>query len=120
MKYTTALWVALAVIVAAAVAIGVIIFAVDSASEKQKTQTNASTARESADQLPSFSLPDYQSKIVSLDDLKREVLVINMWASWCPFCTNELPTFAKLQKAFPDRVRVIAMNRGESVQNVKC
>lgn len=45
----------------------------------------------------------------------ENVLVINSWASWCPFCVNELPDFNELGSEFKDRgVTVIAINRAES------
>ena len=39
--------------------------------------------------------------------------VINAWASWCPFCTKELPDLVALQKEFGDAVVVIGVNRNE-------
>ena len=46
--------------------------------------------------------------------LGEGVLVVNSWASWCPFCVNELPDFGELAQEYKDqRVTVIAVNRKE-------
>jgi thiol-disulfide isomerase/thioredoxin len=48
---------------------------------------------------------------VQIADLKGEVLVVNLWATWCPPCKTEMPSLARLQAAYPDRrVRVVAVS----------
>ena len=45
------------------------------------------------------------------------VVVINSWASWCPFCVNELPDFAALAEEYKSQgVTVIAINRKEDAR----
>jgi len=39
--------------------------------------------------------------------------IINAWASWCPFCINELPDLIRLQSEFGEEVRVVGINRNE-------
>lgn len=43
-----------------------------------------------------------------------ELTIVNAWASWCPFCVEELPDFARLNEEFGDAITIIAINRGES------
>jgi thiol-disulfide isomerase/thioredoxin len=38
----------------------------------------------------SVMLPD--GRVVSRDDLKGKVVLINFWATWCPYCRKEMPT----------------------------
>lgn len=71
-----------------------------------------STASEKA---PDFHLQDYNGKTVSLADFAGKPLVINSWASWCPFCRQELPDFVAAQKEFGDKVAIIAIDRAESL-----
>jgi len=66
------------------------------------------------DPAPDFSLEDLDGNMVSLSDFRGQNLVINSWATWCPFCVTELPDFAALQKEFGDQIVVIAINRQES------
>ncbi|MFT7620867.1 MAG: thiol-disulfide isomerase/thioredoxin [Myxococcota bacterium] len=36
-------------------------------------------------------------------DLDDEVLVVNLWASWCPPCRNELPSMMKLAQSLRNK-----------------
>ncbi|MEX0690080.1 MAG: TlpA disulfide reductase family protein [Candidatus Paceibacterota bacterium] len=67
----------------------------------------------------SITLKDYEGNEVSLEEFKGTSLVINSWAVWCPFCREELPDFATLQKEFGDEIKVIAIDRQESLNKVR-
>lgn len=45
--------------------------------------------------------------------------VINVWASWCPFCTKELPDLVHLQKEFGAQLVVIGVNRHETQKDAE-
>ena len=49
-----------------------------------------------------FELPDLYTQSTSLksESLKGKVVLLNMWASWCSGCQEEMPLFVKLQDAF--------------------
>ncbi len=47
---------------------------------------------------PDFTLTDLSGKEVSLSALRGQVVVLNFWATWCPPCREEIPSFVKLQK----------------------
>ncbi|QSH39115.1 TlpA family protein disulfide reductase [Candidatus Kaiserbacteria bacterium] len=63
--------------------------------------------------LYSLTYADENGNCQTLEQYKAPVVVINAWASWCPFCVEELPDLALLADEFPE-VPVIAINRGES------
>jgi thiol-disulfide isomerase/thioredoxin len=46
----------------------------------------------------SFTGPD--GKPMTFADFKGQVLVLNLWASWCGPCKTEMPTLAKLQAVY--------------------
>jgi len=46
-------------------------------------------------------------------------IVVNSWATWCPFCIDELPGFAEVQRELGDKVVIIAVNRSESMKQAK-
>ncbi|MGC8507565.1 MAG: TlpA family protein disulfide reductase [Thiomonas sp.] len=39
-----------------------------------------------------------QGKPMTLADFKGKVVLLNIWATWCPPCVREMPTLDKLQK----------------------
>jgi peroxiredoxin len=46
--------------------------------------------------LADFSLPDLQNHMVQLSSLRGKVVFINIWATWCPPCVDEMPTIQRL------------------------
>jgi thiol-disulfide isomerase/thioredoxin len=42
-----------------------------------------------------------------LSELQGKVVLVNLWATWCPPCRKELPEIDKLQKAYADRGLVV-------------
>jgi thiol-disulfide isomerase/thioredoxin len=56
-------------------------------------------------------LKTMDGKTISAADLKGKVVVIEYWASWCPFCTRQMPYFEKLHKARAgDGLVIIGLN----------
>lgn len=49
-------------------------------------------------------------KAVRLSDFDGKPVIVFFWASWCPYCRNELPMLERLQTATGERMRVIAIN----------
>lgn len=56
-----------------------------------------------------FTGPD--GKPVKIKDMKGQVVVLNLWATWCAPCKVEMPTLAKLQAAYQTKpLRVVALS----------
>ena len=51
---------------------------------------------------PNFTLPDLNGKMVSLTDYKGNVVLLNIWATWCPPCVEEMPSMEKLHQELKD------------------
>ncbi len=45
---------------------------------------------------PDFSLPRLDGEIVRLSDFKGKVVFLNIWATWCAPCREEMPSMEKL------------------------
>jgi len=45
---------------------------------------------------PDFSLPGLDGKTVRLNDYKGKVVFLNIWATWCPPCREEMPSMERL------------------------
>lgn len=63
---------------------------------------------------PAQGFTDADGKPVTLADFKGQVVVVNLWASWCAPCKTEMPTLARLQAAYqtqPVKVLAISVDR---------
>lgn len=47
---------------------------------------------------PDFTFPGLDGKMVSLSDYKGKVVLLNIWATWCPPCVEEMPSMQRLNK----------------------
>jgi thiol-disulfide isomerase/thioredoxin len=67
--------------------------------------------------LPDFDLSDLQGRKWSLADLKGKVVLVNLWATWCGPCRQELPYVQKLRDQLKDRkdVLVLTLNIDQEV-----
>jgi len=81
--------------------------------EDTQTRQHASELKDLG-KAPDFELTTHEGETVTLADSESKIKVINSWATWCPFCKDELPDFARLQAQYPEHIAVIAINRGES------
>ncbi len=54
------------------------------------------------DKAVGFDLPNLYNldKKISLNEYKGKVVLVNLWASWCGGCQEEMPIFVELQKEF--------------------
>jgi peroxiredoxin len=69
---------------------------------------------------PGFAIQDMNDKTVSLKDLKGKVVVLDMWATWCPPCRASLPHLDKLYDETKDKgVAVYAVNLQEDKDDVQ-
>ena len=68
---------------------------------------------------PDFTLPTMTGANITLSELEGTPVVINFWATWCGYCVVELPYFEVVAQESEGEIKVIAIDRGESVSKVK-
>jgi thiol-disulfide isomerase/thioredoxin len=49
-----------------------------------------------------------------LADYRGKPLVVNVWATWCPPCAQEMPAFEQVHQAFDGRVQIVGIDRTDS------
>lgn len=52
-------------------------------------------------------LIDENGKRVALSELKGKVVFINLWATWCRPCVEEMPGISNLKKKFKDNENIV-------------
>lgn len=60
---------------------------------------------------PDFTLKDLSGKAAPFSQFKGKPVVIEFWATWCPYCCDVLPGVEKLYKEYAPRgLEVIAIS----------
>lgn len=68
---------------------------------------------------PAFSLPTLfdANSIISNENIKGEVVLLNVWASWCTACRQEHHLLVELQEQH--NVKLIGLNYKDKAQDAK-
>lgn len=49
---------------------------------------------------PAFSLSSLDGQTVSIDELRGQVILVNVWATWCPPCRAEMPAMQRVYEEY--------------------
>jgi peroxiredoxin len=52
---------------------------------------------------PDFALPDLEGQAVRLSAYRGHVVLVNLWATWCPPCRDEMPSMERLYQRLKDK-----------------
>ena len=93
----------------------------DNSFKKEINKTyNALKRLEKGNSAPYFELQNQKGDIVSLKDFEGNPTYIDIWATWCAPCIEEIPSLKKLQKKFPDVNFVsISIDKQDKIANWK-
>ena len=63
---------------------------------------------------PDFAAPDLRGQAISLASLRGKVVVLNVWATWCAPCRQEMPSMERLAAHFRGRdFQLLAVSQDE-------
>jgi len=66
------------------------------------------------DLAPDFAVPDLQGQAIRLSGLRGQVVLLNLWATWCPPCRDEMPSMERLwQQLRPQGFVLLAVSEDE-------
>lgn len=71
---------------------------------------------------PSFTLGDYAGQPLQLEALRGNVVVLNLWATWCPPCVAEMASLEALVRDMTNKrlpVRTLAVSVDEDWNTVR-
>jgi thiol-disulfide isomerase/thioredoxin len=64
-----------------------------------------------AEMLAAAEFTDERSTVHYLNELDRPLLLVNLWAAWCPGCLTEMPTMQALASLLgPDAIDVVLLS----------
>jgi thiol-disulfide isomerase/thioredoxin len=71
-------------------------------------------------ELPDLAFVDGDERPVSLADFRGRPVLLNIWATWCVPCRNEMPSLDRLQAKFePSQFLVLALSIDRGIPAVK-
>jgi thiol-disulfide isomerase/thioredoxin len=59
---------------------------------------------------PEVQMESFSGEAVTLSEFEGTPVVLNFWATWCPFCVAEMPDFEKVNQAADGQVQFIGVN----------
>ena len=80
------------------------------AAEGQKTTLGEFIATDPPQPAPEVAFTDAAGDPASLADFKGKPVVVNLWATWCQPCLQEMPSLERLQSEFAGKLTVAAVS----------
>ena len=68
---------------------------------------------------PDFTVIDHEGNVVKLSDMKGKPVVLNFWATWCPYCVEEMPDFEKVYNKYKGEVEFMMINMTHGAETVE-
>jgi thiol-disulfide isomerase/thioredoxin len=75
----------------------------------------AATGTDVGQMPPAFTLQDLSGNDVALSDFAGKVVILDLWATWCPPCRQEVPFLVSLYEEYKDQglaVVGVGLDRG--------
>ena len=85
--------------------------------EKLSTDLSSSIAQDA----PDFTLPLTDGSEANLSELLKdhEVVVLNIFASWCGPCKNEFPEIEKVYQKYKDKMEIVAVSGDTTLDSME-
>lgn len=69
---------------------------------------------------PDFTLPDQDGTEVTLSELQGQAVLVNVWASWCSPCREEMPAMQEIYQEYRERgFTILAVNAANQDSRVE-
>ncbi len=99
--------------------IGMLFWLRNQPSSKNVTNTSTQLVDQLAQPAPNFTLLSPAGESITLSDYQGQVVLVNIWATWCPPCKAEMPDINAFYEAHKDEgFVVLAVNSQEDAATV--
>jgi len=96
------------------------------AKKEQPEEAGPSSTGRSGENAPQFhpaidfTLMSVNDKKVRLTDfLGHKIILMNFWATWCPYCITEIPHLNKIETSLIDQVKLLSVDILEKPEKVR-
>lgn len=71
---------------------------------------SSSDDADASNPVPEFSMTDADGESVSISDLTGKPVIINFWASTCPYCLDEMPHFQDMYDTYSEDIEFVMLD----------
>lgn len=90
------------------------------AAEVAQTAINQAKENTATPTLPSFKVVAMDGSVINLADLKGKKVFVNLWATWCPPCREEIPSIEALNsKIDKQKVAFVMLSLDDNFNKAK-
>ena len=107
------------------IAFSLLFQACSSDTNKEKNTTKVNTPTVAKDELVLNTIDNQKITLkktqegFSLKNSKAEILILDIFATWCPPCQAEAPHLASLQKKYKNKIKIIGVTIEDNIPNDK-
>jgi thiol-disulfide isomerase/thioredoxin len=74
------------------------------------TDSEDETGQDNKLKAPDFTVYDREGNSVKLSDFFGKPVIINFWATWCPYCVEEMPLFEEKYREYGEKVNFVMID----------
>lgn len=116
------LWIIAAVVLVGVLAGAAVLYPRLAGRLEPEAPAASAPAEEQEEELPKapdFTVEDGNGETLHLSDLRGRPVVVNFWATWCPYCVEELPLFQQAYETYGDRVQFLMVDLADGHRETK-
>jgi len=91
----------------------------DNEEALEESEVDSEDTEEEKVYAPDFALEGMDGENYRLSDFQGKKVMINFWATWCPYCVKEMPDLSKLAQEYSEELVVLAINVDESQSKIQ-
>jgi len=73
--------------------------------------------KDDAVKAPDFELESTEGNKIKLSDYNGKIVIVDFWATWCPPCREEIPSFVQLQKQYKNDLQILGVSLDTGTKN---